>query len=185
MAKDKKSTEEKSTASEKPSTESKLGTKEFPHSIVILSAGRMNLDKETLTKLVLTLPNDNPDAEIPVADVLGMAIAAEPKTSPNYDNNDYIEFKGRFRGQNLVTKKWFRSGKLILPSILEGEIAAMVEASDAAQIAMRLTVRKNVRKDGALYMFAGQSFVPDDGYFDEVSKMLEAPEVDPAQLLSA
>ena len=105
--------------------------------IANISVGRMGFSKPDLQELVI---GDKKKDHV-LFHVVGQAVSAEPKTSDKYENNDYIQFKGSFEAINAKTGEAIRSGKLILPSIIENEIASVIAAGGIAQIALTITVK--------------------------------------------
>lgn len=116
--------------------------------IANISVGKLGFNKADLQELVLT---DKKKDHV-LFHVVGQAVSAEPKTSDKYENNDYVQFKGSFEAVIEKTKEAVRSGKLILPSIIENEIAAVIAQGGIAQIALTITVKFS-EKAGTSYAF--------------------------------
>lgn len=125
--------------------------------VPMITAARIGFPKENIQKLVLA----DQDSTFDLFHVVGSASQAIVKESKGYENRESIEFRGSFLAVNAQTGEQFKSGKLYLPSLVEAELAAQVQANGLVEITV--TVTAEYAKDApASYSYGVKSYAKED-----------------------
>ena len=160
-------------ASEKTTAVEKVPATRVP----MITAARVGFPKPLIQEQVLA----DKKGKIVLFHVVGPATQAVLKESKDFDKES-IEFRGSFMAINAQTGEQFRSGKLYLPSIIEAEIAAVVQQGGLVEIALSI-IAEYAEKSATSYTYNVKSYGKDDDTaFDKmlalipgVNKLLPAP----------
>lgn len=114
--------------------------------------------------------------------IVGSATQAIVKESKDYEDKESIEFRGAFMAINAKTGETFKSGKLYMPSVVEAEFAATVQAHGMVEVAVTV-VAEYAEKAATSYTYNIKSYGKEDNTaFDKLlalipgaAKLLPAP----------
>lgn len=123
----------------------------------MITAARMGFTKPILQELVLA----NKKKTFDLFHVVGSATQATVKESKDMEGKESIEFRGAFMAINVETGEQFKSGKLYLPSVVEAEFAATVQAYGLIEIALTVTV-EYAEKSATSYTYNIKSYGKED-----------------------
>lgn len=132
----------------------------------------MNIVSKITLKTIGCQPTPHsvkPNEHIDLAHIIGYANSAEVKRS-GFDQ-DYTVFSGNFEGIALATGEIYRSGKLILPAVVQNLLAPAVAAAQDQPVAIAVSV-------GAEYSEKGST-----GYAYTAHPLIEPTESDPLETL--
>lgn len=147
--------------------------------IPMITAARVGFPKTDVQELVLA----DKKRVHELFHVVGNASQALVKESKDYDDKESIEFRGAFMAINAKTGEQFKSGKLYMPSVVEAEFAAAVQANGLVEVAVTV-VAEYAEKAATSYVYNIKSYGKEDNSaFDKLlalipgtAKLLPAPE---------
>lgn len=150
----------------------------------MITSARVGFDKAAVQELVLAEKKKTHE----LFHVVGSATQAIVKESKDYEDKESIEFRGAFMAINAKTGEQFKSGKLYLPSVVEAEFAAAVQANGLVELAVTVTA-EYAEKAATSYTYNIKSYGKEDNSaFDKLlsmipgtAKLLPAPDKEGAK----
>ncbi len=123
----------------------------------MITAARVGFTKALVQELVL----GDKKKQHKLFHVVGSASTAKVKESKDYEDKESIEFGGAFMAINAETGEQFKSGKLYLPSVIEAEFAAMVQAHGLVEMSMTV-IAEYAEKAATSYVYNIISYGKED-----------------------
>lgn len=150
----------------------------------MITSARVGFDKAAVQEMVLAEKKKIHE----LFHVVGSATQAIVKESKDYEDKESIEFRGAFMAINAKTGEQFKSGKLYLPSVVEAEFAAAVQANGLVELAVTVTA-EYAEKAATSYTYNIKSYGKEDNSaFDKLlsmipgtAKLLPAPDKEAAK----
>ena len=143
-----------------------------------ITTSEIGLPKSVIEKLTEANPDDN----LEIARIVGIATSSEIKTTKYGDS---IKFMGQFEAQNVVTGQKYRAKILYVPSIAQDMIDTMMQAVPAGeecnvQFAIAITAKFRDTEEGTRFAFHANSLLkttraPD--LLDEIAGNLPEPKL--------
>jgi hypothetical protein len=141
----------------KKESENKAAKKVMAEILSNITLGKIGIQKEAIQPLVLA----DQKHSISVAMMYWIANAATDEQSKlkSGEESTYSQFKGQFRARNNLTGKMYRGGKMILPRIVEGEVAGALANPevDGVEFGFEITARYD-KESGTSYVFGAIPF---------------------------